>query len=282
MKLLTDLLFIFQSVKELERIGQVSEFNPRDSLHVERYFQIFENENEENTAPPEIPAASGIPDVEESIEKPIEKVKGKKKKKSEKYKPESPNKDDDELSEEYLDKQIPRRKKAIKIKLKNALIELHEKNKNISKVRLILDRHLERIEEKEKVIEGKDFAIESFHQKVKVITQRIEEKESELREKDRLLREAEENAELLKKQLAEQEKIVTEMRSRQSALRVDLHTRVEPGSLKRENERFKLQMQQKNSTLKEREQEIDSLKREKELYSKRNERVIRSALKEKK
>ena len=127
MKLLTDLLFIFQSVKELERIGQVSEFNPRDSLHVEGYSQIVENENEENTAPPEIPAASGIPDVEESIEKPIEKAKGKKDKKREKYKPESPNKDDDELSEEYLDKQIPRRKKAIKSTLKKALIEPHKK-----------------------------------------------------------------------------------------------------------------------------------------------------------
>ena len=123
MKLLTDLLFIFQSIKELERIGQVSEFNPRDSLHVE----IVENENEENAAPPEIPAASGIPDVEESIEKPIEKAKGKKDKKREKYKPESPNKDDDELSEEYLDKQIPRRKKAIKSTLKKALIEPHKK-----------------------------------------------------------------------------------------------------------------------------------------------------------
>ena len=76
-RLLTDLLYIFQSIKELERIGQVSEFNSQDSLDVERSFQIEENENEENTAPPALPAASGIPDVE-SREKPIEKAKGKK------------------------------------------------------------------------------------------------------------------------------------------------------------------------------------------------------------
>ena len=277
-------MFIFQSIKELERIGQVSEFNSQDSLDVERSFQIVENENEENTAPPALPAASGISDVEESSAKPIGKAKGKKEKKREKFKPESSNKDDDELSEEYLDKQIPRNKKAMKIKLKNVLIELHGKNEILSKGKVILDRltnererHLERIEEKEKVIEGKEFVIQSFHEKVQVFTQRIEERESELREKERLLREANENAELLKKQLAEQEEIVKEMQSameslsnkntnhtRQSALKAELETRVELESLRRENERFKLQMQEKNSTLREREQEIDSLKREKE------------------
>ena len=277
-------MFIFQSIKELERIGQVSEFNSQDSLDVERSFQIVENENEENTAPPALPAASGISDVEESSAKPIGKAKGKKEKKREKFKPESSNKDDDELSEEYLDKQIPRNKKAMKIKLKNVLIELHGKNEILSKGKVILDRltnererHLERIEEKEKVIEGKEFVIQSFHEKVQVFTQRIEERESELREKERLLREANENAELLKKQLAEQEEIVKEMQSameslsnkntnhtRQSSLKAQLDTRVELESLRRENERFKLQMQEKNSTLREREQEIDSLKREKE------------------
>ena len=77
-------MYIFQSIKELERIGQVSEFNSQDSLDVERSFQIVENENEENTAPPALPAASGIPDVEESSKKPIEKAKGEKEKKREK------------------------------------------------------------------------------------------------------------------------------------------------------------------------------------------------------
>jgi len=271
------------SIKELERIGQVSEFNSQDSLDVERSFQIVENENEENTAPP---ASSGIQDVEESSEKPIAKAKGKKEKKREKFKQESPNKNDDELSEDYLDKQIPRNKKAMKTKLKNLLIELHGKNEILSKGKPILDRltnererHLERIEEKEKVIEGKEFVIQSFHEKMQVFTQRIEEKESELREKERLLREANKNVELLQKQLAEQEGIVKQMQSAmeslsnkntnhtrqsQSALRADLDTRVELESLRRENERFKLQIQEKISTLREREQEINSLKREKE------------------
>lgn len=282
-KLLSDLLFTFQSIKELERIGQVSEFNSQDSLDVERSFQIVEKENEENTAAPALPAASGIPDVESS-EKPIEKAKGKKEKKRDKFKSERPNRDDDELSEEYLEKQIPRNKKAMKIKLKNALIELHGKNEILTKGKQILDRvtnererHLERIEEKEKVIEGKEFVIQSFHEKVQVFKQRIEEKESELREKERLLREAHENAELLKKQLAEQENIVKEMQSameslsdknvnhtRQSVLRADLDTKVELESLGRENERLKLQIQEKNSTLRGREQEIGSLRREKE------------------
>ena len=192
----------------------------QDSLDVERSFQIVENENEENTAPPALPATSGIPDVEESSEKPIGKANRKKEKKREKFKPESLNKDDDELSEEYLDKQIPRNKKAMKIKLKNVLIELHGKNEIFSKGKVILDhltnereRHLERIEEKEKVIEGKEFVIQSFHEKMQVFTQRIEERESEMREKERLLREANQNAELLKKQLAEQEEIVKEMQS---------------------------------------------------------------------
>ena len=243
----------------------------------------MENENEENTAPPALPSASGISDVEKSSEKPIGKAKGKKEKKREKFKEESSNKDDDELSEEYLDKQIPRNKKAMKIKLKNVLIELHGKNEILSKGKVILDhltnereRHLERIEEKEKVIEGKEFVIQSFHEKMQVFTQRIEERESEMREKERLLREANQNAELLKKQLAEQEEIVKEMQSameslnnkntnhtHQSALRADLDTRVELESLRRENERLKLQIQEKNSTLREREQEIHSLKREK-------------------
>lgn len=274
-------MYTFQSIKELERIGEVSEFNSQDSLDIERSFQIVENGNEENTAPP---APSGIPDVEESGEKPIVKAKGKKEKKHEKFKQDSPQKDDEELSEEYLDKQIPRNKKAMKIKLKSVLIELHAKNEILSKGKPILDRltnerarHLERIEEKEKVIEGKEFVIQSFHEKIQVFTQRIEEKDAELREKERLLREVNENAELLQKQLAEQEEIVKEMQSameslsnenanhsRQSALRADLDARVELESLRRENERFKLQVQEKNRTLRDREAEIDSLKGEKE------------------
>lgn len=278
------MLYIFQSIKELERIGEVSEFNSQDSLDIERPFQIVENaENEENTAPS---APSGIPDVKESSEKPIVKAKAKKEKKREKLKPESPNKDDEELSEEYLEKQIPRNKKAMKIKTKNLLIELHGKNEVLSKGKQILDRltnererHLERIEEKEQVIEGKEFVIQSFHEKMQVFTQRVEEKEAELREKERLLREANETAQLLQKQLAEQEEIVKEMQSAmeslsnkntnhtrhsRSALSADLDGRVELESLRRENERFKLQIQEKITTLREREHEIDSLKREKE------------------
>lgn len=274
------LFHIFQSIKELERIGEVPEFNSQESLDVERTFQIVDNENEENTAP------SGIPDVEESRDKPMAKAKPKKEKKREKLKAESPNKGDEELSEEFLEKQIPRKKKAMKIKMKHLLIELHGKNEILSKGKEILDRltnererHLERIEEKEQVIEGKEFVIQSFHEKMQVFTQRIEEKESELREKERLFREANENAELLRKQLAEQEEIVKEMQSAMenmnnkklnkthhsaSALNSDLDTRVELESIRRENERFKLQIQEKINTLKARDHEINLLKREKE------------------
>ena len=95
-------------------------------------------------------------------------------------------------------------------RFRNVIIIIIIKNEILTKGKLILDRltnerarHLERIEEKEKVIEGKEFVIQSFHEKMQVFTQRIEEKEAELREKERLLREANENAELLQKQLAE-------------------------------------------------------------------------------
>ena len=237
-------MYTFQSIRELERIGEVSEFNSQDSSDIERSLQTVENGNEENTAPP---APSGIPDVEESVE--------------------------------YLIKQIPRKKKAMKMKLEEVLIELHGKNEILSEDKIALNRltnerarYLERIEEKE-------FVIQSFHEKMQVFTQRIEEKEAKLRElMERLLSgEANENAILLQKQLAEQEEIVKEMQSameslsnkntnhsRQSALRADLDARVELESLRRENERFKLQIQEKNRTLRDREAEIDSLKQEKE------------------
>lgn len=263
------------SIKELERIGEVPQFNSQDSLD-------DGNENGENTEP-----SSEIPDVEESRDKPKAKTKPKKEKKRGSLKTESANKDDEELSDAYLEKQIPRKKKAMKIKIKHLLIELHGKNEILSKGRQILDnltsereRNLERIEEKEQVIEGKEFVIQSFHEKMQVFTQRIEEKESELREKERLLAEANDHSQLLQKQLAEQEEILKEMQSAmenlsnnkktsnghhpRSAFNADLDARVEVDSLKRENERFKLQIQEKLSTLNEREREINSLKREKE------------------
>lgn len=245
---------------------------------MEKSFQIVNHENEENTAP------SKIPDVEELRDKPMAKAKAKKEKKREKIKDESAIKSDEDLSEESLEKQIPRKKKAMKIKMKQLLIELHGKNEILSKGKEILDRltsererHLERIEEKEQVIEGKEFVIQSFHEKMQVSSQRIEEKDSELREKERLLREANENADLLRKQLAEQEEIVKEMQSAMenmankkvkshsaSAFSCDFDSRVELESLRRENERFKLQIQEKISTLRDRENEINSLKHEKE------------------
>ena len=203
-------------MKELERLEQlpIADFNP----------QIVENENEENTAPPALPAASGIPDVEESSEEPIE--------------------NDDEL-EEYLRKQIiPRNKKAMKIKLESVLIELHGKKEIISKDRRSLDRLTNQREQLKKV---------------------IEDKESELTQKERLLREANKNAKLLKKQLTGQEDIAREMLGNAlSSRRANFSTRVDLGSLRREHKRFKrlkLQIQEKNSTLRERKQEIDSLKR---------------------
>ena len=91
----------------------IADFNP----------QIVENENEENTAPPALPAASGIPD-------------------------------DDKLLEEYLKKQIPRNKKDMKIKLESVLIELHAKNEILSKDKLSLDRLTNQREQQKKVIQS--------------------------------------------------------------------------------------------------------------------------------
>ena len=203
-------------MKELERSEQ---------LPIADTPQIVENENEENTAPPALPAASGTPDVEESSEEPIE--------------------NDDKL-EEYLKKQIPRNKKAMKIKLESVLIELHGRNEIISKDWLSLDRLTNQREQLKKV---------------------IEDKESELTQKERLLREANENAKLLIKQLTEQDQdIAREMLGNAlSSRRANFNTRVDLGSLRREHKRFKrlkLQIQgRKNGTLRERKQEIQSLKR---------------------
>ena len=237
------------------------------------------SENEENTT------ATEIPDVQETRDKPMTKArKIEKRRGSKAAKAESPK--HDELSVEFLEKQIPRKKKAMQTKIKQLLIERHGLNEIVSKGKQILDqltnereRHLERIEEKEQVIEGKEFVIQSFHEKMQVFSQRIEEKESVLREKESLLREANEHTHLLQKQLAEQEEIVKEMQSSieslgnekakssctsRDVLSVDLDARVELESLRRENDRLKLQLQEKARTLRDREQEIDSLKREKE------------------
>ena len=273
--------FCFQSIKELERIGKTEEFKPQDSLDVEKTFQIVTNDNEGNANSDE------ILDVEEPCDKPTTKAKKKEKRRrgSSKVKADSP-KNDEELSPEFFEKQIPRNKKALQIKMKQLLIELHGKDEMLSKGKQILDRltrererHLERLEEKEQVIEGKEFVIQSFHEKMQVFSQRIEEKESDLRDKERLLREANEQAQLLQKQLSGQEEIVKEMQctienlsnkkasaSQQDSTRIgaDLEAKIELDSLRRENERLKLQVQEKIGTLREREQEIDGLKRQKE------------------
>ena len=273
--------FCFQSIKELERIGKTEEFKSQDSLDVERTFQIVTNENEENANPDE------ILDVVEPCDKPTTKAKKKEKRRrgSSKVKADSA-KNDEELSPEFFEKQIPRKKKALQIKMKQLLIEQHGKDEMLSKGKQILDRltrererHLERLEEKEQVIEGKEFVIQSFHEKMQVFSQRIEEKESELRDKERLLREANKQSLLLQKQLSEQEGIVKEMQctienlsnKKASAIQqdstrlgADLEARIELDSLRRENERLKLQVQEKIGTLREREQEIDGLKRQKE------------------
>ena len=129
------------------------------------------------------------------------------------------------------------------------------------------------------MIEEKEFVIESFSKKNQVFSQRIEEKESVLREKESLLREANEHTHLLQKQLAEQEEIVKEMQNSieslgnekakssctsRNVLSADSDARVELESLRKENDRLKLQLQEKARTLRDREQEIDTLKREKE------------------
>ena len=274
--------FCFQSIKELERIGKTEEFKSQNSLDVERTFQIVTNENEENSNPDE------IPDVQEPCDKPTTKAKKKEKPprgSQSKVKADSTN-NGEELSPEFFEKEIPRKKKAMQIKIKQLLIELHGKNEILSKGKQILDRltrererDLERFEEKERVIEGKEFVIQSFHEKMRVFSQRIEEKESGLREKERLLREANEQARLLQKQLNAQEGIVKEMQGTIENLSnkrettsqhdsrgysTDLEARIDLDSLRRENERLKLQVKEKISTLREREQEIDGLKREKE------------------
>lgn len=273
--------FFFQSIKELERIGKTQEFDSQDSLDIERTFQIVPDENEENATPSE------ILELGEFGDKPMANRTRKKDKRSRdsKVKADSP-KNAEELSQEFLEKQVPRKKKAMQIKIKQLLIEVHGKNEIISKGREILDRltsererHLEQIEEKEQAIEGKEFVIQSFQEKMQVFSQRIEEKESEVREKERLLREANEHVGLLRKQLAEQEEIVKEMQSTienlsskkasnnqhsSRGISADLDARIELESLKRENDRLKLQLQEKGDTLREREQEINALRREKE------------------
>lgn len=247
---------------------------------MERTFQFVTEENEENPTPDK------LPDVQESYSKPTTKVKKKEKRRRDsKVKVESP-KNEQELSQEFLEKEIPRKKKAMQIKLKQLLIELHGKNQILSKGRQILDRltrererHLEQLEEREQVIEGKEFVIQSFHEKMQVFSQQIEEKEFELREKERLLREANEQAELHQKQLKEQEEIIKEMQgtieslsnrktsNRQHATRelgADLESRIELESLRREIDRLKLQVQEKIDALGDRDQEIVVLRREKE------------------
>ena len=270
-------MHIFQSIRERERIGQVSEFNLQDSLDGE----IVENENEENTAPP---ASSEIQDVEESGEKPIAKAKGKKEKKREKFNQESSNKNDDELLEDYLDKQIPRNKKAMKTKLEDVLIELHGKNEILSKSKPILDRltnervrHFERIEEKEKVIERKELIIQSFHEERQVFTQRIEEKESELREKERLLRKANVNVELLADRLKSEEK-------RRQAYRGQLEIRLtekEQALRQASDERAELrdQLRRKETFLLEKDRTLHRLEKQLQ-YERRTQREQEAALQE--
>ena len=226
-----------------------------------------------------------IPDVHESGDKPMQKGRKRDKQRGSKDKGKS-SKHPEELSAEVLEKQIPRKKKAMQIKIKHLLIERHGLNEIISKGKQIVDqltrereRNLERIEEKEQVIEGKEHAIQSFHDKVQVLSAQNEEKESELREKDRLLSEANEHSQLLQKQLAEQEMIVKEMQSAieglnsdreksrsdyESVASKDLGKRVELESLRRENDQLRLQLQEKTRRLRDRAMEIDSLKQEKD------------------
>ena len=226
-----------------------------------------------------------IPDVHESGDKPMLKGRKREKQRGSKNKDES-TKHPKELSAEVLEKQIPRKKKAMQIKIKHLLIELHGLNEIISKGKQIVDqltrereRNLERIEEKEQVIEGKEHAIQSFHGKVQILSEQIEDKESELREKDHLLGEANEHSQLLQKQLAEQEKILKEMQSAieslnserekerfdyESVASKELGKRVELESLRRENDQLRLQLREKTRRLRDRAMEIDSLKQEKD------------------
>ena len=227
-----------------------------------------------------------IPDVHESGDKPsMQNGRKRDKQRGSKDKGKS-SKHPEELSAEVLEKQIPRKKKAMQIKIKHLLIERHGLNEIISKGKQIVDqltreqeRNLERIEEKEQVIEGKEHAIQSFHDKVQALSAQNEEKESELREKDRLLREANEHSQLLQKQLAEQEMIIKEMQSAieglnsereksrsdyESVASKDLGKRVELESLRRENDQLRLQLQEKTRRLRDRAMEIDSLKQEKD------------------
>ena len=257
-------------------------------------------ENDENATPAETP---DVQEPEEARDKPKAKKKEKRRRDSSKLRADSPKRDE-ELSASFLEKQIPRKKKAMQIKIKQLLIELHGKNEILSKGKQILDRltsererHLERIEEKEQAMEDKEFVIQSFHAKMQVFSQRIEEKEGELREKDRLWREATEHAQMLQKQLAEQEEIGKEMQGAiesmrnkkpsnsphhsRSGLSADLDAKIELESLRRENDRLKLQIQEKSGTLKERDQEIEALKREKETLQQEKREVDKISLERK-
>lgn len=260
-------------MKELERIGEI-----QNSLDIERTFPFVQHDDVTDATPHQ------VLDGQEPHEKRGQKSQNEAK--LPKMEAEG-QKHDEVLSLENLQKQIPRKKKSLQIKVKQLLIELHGKNEILSKGKHILDnlakereRFLERIEEKEQIVEDKEFVIKSLNEKLQAFLQQVERQESELRGKERLLNEANEKVHLIRNQLAEEGETVTEMRDTIKSLERKMKTDdrcesigtssqlgagYEKESLRRENERLKLQAQEKMETLKDREQEIERLRRDKEI-----------------
>lgn len=118
---------------------------------------------------------------------------------------------------------------------------------------------MERIEEKEEVIKGKDFVIQSLLKKMQVFTLRIEEV-SELRANERSFSEANEIPELPQNQLAEQEEIVKAFQSALESLEKIRLTEKEQ-ALRHERE-LRDQLKQKETLLLEKDRTLDRLERQ--------------------
>ena len=252
-------------------------FNPQHfSADTDRTFAVVTMENGASnvSVPPENSVAQGLQNDLHKGREETKLVKG------------SSTIEEGELTAEFLENQIPRKKKAMQTKIRQLLIEVQGKNEIITTGKKILDRltsererQLERIEEKERVIEGKELIIQSFQEKIQNFQLEIGGKDAELRESKRLLTEANQQVELLRKQLVGQEEIVKEMQATiddlvskkgnaSSALRrtvsSEIDARVEIESIKRDNDRLKLEIREHASTVKERDSLIISLNSDKE------------------
>lgn len=275
------LYFFFQSIKDLglEEMGELSSSESKGSLNCEHSFEVVDRESLDCMN------AGDTPDAEDSRDK--KKGHFRWKKGREKGEPENETKGlgEEEDALETLLKKMPHRKKDMGQVIRQQLIELHGKNELIKEGRKILDqitaerqRNLERIEEKEQVIEGKEFAIQSLTQKVGELSQQREENERDMQDKEKRVRDAEEKLALTYEQLREQETLVGKMqqtieelnqqkdakRRNSSLASFCPETRVEMDSLKRENERYKLQIRDKDGNIDQKEKLVNRLKQDKE------------------